>query len=102
MRNCEENDKKLSTRKAVNESSESELVTADSPGTERAPWKEDVLTSAAKSICRRNIVAKCDHVFSSRKKSSLTRYCAQKVQKEYTTGSVGNGITNPKLMQFSF
>lgn len=47
MRNCEENDKELSTRKAVNESSESELVTADSPGTERAPWKEDVLTSAA-------------------------------------------------------
>ena len=102
MRNGEENDKELSTRKAVKESSESELLTADSPGTERAPWKEDVLTSAAKSICRRNIVAKCHHVFSSRKKSSLTRYCAQKVQKEYTTGSVGNGVKNPKLMQLIF
>ena len=37
MRNCEENDKELSTGKAVNESSECELLTADSPGTERAP-----------------------------------------------------------------
>ena len=36
MRNCEENDKELSTGKAVNES-ECELLTADSPGTERAP-----------------------------------------------------------------
>ena len=36
------------------------------------------------------------------KKSSLTRYCAQKVQKEYTTGSMGNGDTNPKLMQLTF
>ena len=43
MRNCEENDKELSTRKAVNGSSECELVTADSPGTERAPWKEESL-----------------------------------------------------------
>ena len=68
MRNGEENDKELSTRKAVKESSESELLTADSPGTERAPWKEDVLTSAAKSICRRNIVAKCHHVFQFEKK----------------------------------
>ena len=93
MRNCEKNDEELGTRKAVDESNESELVTADSLGTERAPWKEDVLTSAAKSICRRNIVAKCHHVFSSRKKSSLTRYCAKKVQKEYKTGSVRNGVT---------
>ena len=102
MRNCEKNDKELGTRKEVNEFSEYELVTANSLRMERAPWKEDVLTSAAKSICRRNIVAKCHHVFSSRKKSSLTRYCAKKVQKEYTTGPVGNGITNPKLMQFIF
>ena len=43
MRNCEENDKELCTRKAVNESSECELVTADFPGTERAPWKEESL-----------------------------------------------------------
>ena len=43
MRNCEENDKELRTRKAINKSSESELVTADSPGTERAPWKEESL-----------------------------------------------------------
>ena len=43
MKNCKENDKELSTRKAVNKSSECELVTADSPGTERAPWKEESL-----------------------------------------------------------
>ena len=43
MRNCEKNDEELGTRKAVDESNESELVTADSLGTERAPWKEESL-----------------------------------------------------------
>lgn len=43
MRNCEKNDKELGTRKAVNESSACELVTADSLGMERAPWKEESL-----------------------------------------------------------
>lgn len=43
MRNCEKNDEEPGTRKAVDESNESELVTADSLGTERAPWKEESL-----------------------------------------------------------
>ena len=43
MRNCEKNDKELGTRKEVNEFSEYELVTANSLGMERAPWKEESL-----------------------------------------------------------
>ena len=43
IRNCEKDDKKLGTRKAVNESNECELVTAASLGMERAPWKEESL-----------------------------------------------------------
>ena len=43
IRNCEKDDKKLGTRKAVNEFNECELVTAASLGMERAPWKEESL-----------------------------------------------------------
>ena len=43
MRNCEKNDKELGTRKEVNEFREYELVTANSLGMERAPWKEESL-----------------------------------------------------------
>ena len=39
----EKNDKELGTRKEVNEFSEYELVTANSLGMERAPWKEESL-----------------------------------------------------------
>ena len=43
MRNCEKDDKELGTRKAVNESNECELVTADSLGMEQALRKEESL-----------------------------------------------------------
>ena len=43
MRNCENNDKELGTRKAANESGECELVIADSLGTNKLPGKKVLL-----------------------------------------------------------
>ena len=52
MRNCEKNDKELGTRKKVNEFSEYELVTANSLGMERAPWKEESLQTLQNSFAK--------------------------------------------------
>ena len=95
MRNCEKNDKELGTRKEVNESKECELVTADSLGTERARRKEESL-QALQFLLQKKYRCKVSLCLWFEEKSSLTRYSSKKVQKEYTTGSVWNGVTVPK------
>ena len=90
MRNFEKNDKELGTRKAANESGECELVIADSLGTNKLPGKKVLLQAL------QNLFAEEISLQRFEKKSSLTRYCAKKVQKEYRTGSVRNGVTVSK------
>ena len=78
IRNCEKDDKKLGTRKAVNESNECELVTAASlwnelPG-KKSRYKHCKIYLQKKYRCK---VSPC---LWFEKRSSLTRYCAKKVQ----------------------
>ena len=93
MRNCEKNDKELGTKKRQPMSPVTPWLT---PWVRTSCLERRFCYKHCKIYLQKKYRCKVSPCLWFEKKSSLTRYCAKKVQKEYRTGSVRNGVTVSK------